>query len=235
MNLGLGFVFLAGVVSFLSPCVLSMIPIYLGILGAATGTEITLESPKPNLFISGLFFILGFTIIFISLGFSASIVGNYLYFLKPWIARLGGFFIFVYGIHLAGLIHIGIFDFEWKAQFKAKNQNHYVNAGLMGIFFSAGWSPCIGPVLGAILTILASGHSTPLQGALFLFVYSGGIGLPFLLAAFGFQTWFKQIIRKPTLVRRIQQISGVLLSIMGVLLMLGFISRLAQFAPKWLL
>jgi cytochrome c-type biogenesis protein len=104
----------------------------------------------------------------------------------------------------------------------------------MGIFFSAGWSPCIGPILGAILTAILSNQVTQLQAVLYLLIYSLGMGLPFLGAALGLQPLFKKINRNSNLVRRIQQISGGLLAVFGVLLMLGLISRLAQITPRWL-
>jgi cytochrome c-type biogenesis protein len=210
-----------------------MVPIYLGILGANSQPD-TNRSKVP-LILSGLLFILGFTLIFITLGFSATLIGSLIYPIKPWIARIGGLFVLIYGIHLTGWIRWKIFDLEWKPMQKLTSKNNYLNALLMGIFFSAGWSPCIGPILGGILTALASSQTTTYQGMLYLLFYSLGIGLPFLLAAAGLQPFIFRLQRKPIIIRRIQQVSGILLAIFGVLLMLGLLSRLAQFSPKWLL
>jgi cytochrome c-type biogenesis protein len=141
----------------------------------------------------------------------------------------------IYGIHLTGLIHLPFLDYEWKPIQGISSSHPLLNSFLMGLFFSAGWSPCIGPILGGILTVLASSQVSVGQGVLYLVIYSLGIGIPFLLASVGLQPLFLRFRQRPLLVRRIQQLSGVLLSIFGVLLMLGLISRLAQISPKWLL
>jgi len=235
MNFGLGLVLLAGIVSFLSPCVLSMVPIYLGVLGANVETGVRVLPSQGSVWLPGIFFILGFTSIFVTLGFTATAVGSLLYMLKPWIARLGGAVIILYGLHLMGWLDLPFLDFAWKPQRHMTFAGRYANAFFMGIFFSAGWSPCIGPILGAILTGLAASQATPGQGVIYLLVYSLGIGLPFLLAAVGLGPTVRKLTQKPLLLHRIQQISGMLLMIMGVLLMLGLISRLAQIAPHWLL
>jgi cytochrome c-type biogenesis protein len=229
MTFSLGLVFLAGLISFLSPCVLSMLPIYLGILGTNS------TDSRHVLLIPGLIFILGFTLVFITLGLTTTLIGNLLFTLKPWIARVGGFLILVYGIHLTGLIHLPFLDYDWKPIQTSSKSNPLLNAFFMGIVFSAGWSPCIGPILGGILTALASSQASSAQGILYLLVYSLGIGIPFLLAAAGLQPAIMRLRQKPMTVLRIQQFSGVLLCIFGVLLMLGIISRLALFSPKWLI
>ncbi len=230
MTVSLGLVFLAGLVSFLSPCVLSMLPIYLGILGANSTED------KRILLIPGVFFILGFMLIFVTLGLTTTFLGNLLFSIKPWIARVGGVLIFIYGIHLSGLIHLPFLDYEWKPiQKNLSSSNPLLNAFLMGLFFSAGWSPCIGPILGGILPALASSQATAGQGVVYLLVYSLGIGIPFLLAAAGLQPAFLRLRQNPLLVHRIQQFSGVLMAVFGVLLTLGLLSILAQFTPKWLL
>jgi cytochrome c-type biogenesis protein len=235
MAVSLGLVFLAGLVSFLSPCVLSMVPIYLGMLGAQNAPVSETQKQHLLLLIPGLLFVLGFTLIFITLGFTTTILGNWLFFLKPWLARVGGLLIFIFGIHLTGLIRIPYLDFEWKPRQTFSSQNRLLNPLFMGIFFSAGWSPCIGPILGTILTSLATSKTTPAQGVFYLFLYSLGIALPFLLVALGLQPVVKYFVQKPILIRRIQQASGAFLALFGVLLMLGLISRLAQFSPVWLL
>jgi cytochrome c-type biogenesis protein len=206
-----------------------MLPIYLGILGANSNEN------KQSLLIPGIFFILGFTLIFVTLGLTTTFLGNLLFSIKPWIARVGGFLIFIYGVHLTGLIHLPFLDYEWKPIQNFSSANPSLNAFFMGIFFSAGWSPCIGPILGGILTALAASQATADQGVLYLFIYSLGIGIPFLLAALGLQPVILRLRQKPVLVHGIQQISGVLLAVFGVLLMLGLISRLAQISPRWLL
>jgi Cytochrome c biogenesis protein len=229
MTVGLGLVLIAGVVSFLSPCVLSMLPIYLGILGSSSTDH------KYALLLPGSFFILGFTLVFVTLGLTTTALGNWLFVLKPWIARIGGFLVLLYGIHLMGLIHLPFLDFDWKPIQPMRSSNSLLNAFLMGIVFSAGWSPCIGPILGGILTALASSQASVLQGIIYLLIYSLGLGVPFLLAAAGLQPVILRLRQQPKWLLRVQQFSGALLSIFGVLLMFGILTRLAQFSPKWLL
>ena len=235
MNITLGFVFIAGIVSFLSPCVLSMVPIYLGILGAGTQYDDREKTPRFQLLISGSFFILGFTFVFITLGLSATYIGNLLYWIKPWISRIGGILIFIYGIYLTGWIKIPFLDYEWKIQDHRFSKYPQINSFWMGIVFAAGWSPCIGPILGTILTFILSSKVSLLGGVLYLFVYSMGIGILFLLTAIGLEPIVKKTLKKPILLKRIQQASGIVLAIFGVLLFLGLISRLAIISPKWLL
>lgn len=234
MNVGLGLVFVAGVVSFLSPCVFSMVPVYLGILGANAPANDNMEG-KGSLLLLGLLFVFGFTLVFITLGLTTTVLGNLFIILKPWIARVGSLLIFIYGLHLTGLIHIPVLDFEWKPLRKTESGSPSLNAFLMGIIFSTGWSPCIGPILGAILTAIATNQVSPLQSVYYLLIYSLGMGIPFLAAALGLQPLLDRAKRVPNLTKRIQQISGGLLALFGVLLMLGLISRLAQVSPKWLL
>jgi cytochrome c-type biogenesis protein len=235
MNLSLGFIFIAGFVSFLSPCVLSMVPIYLGILGANTNFDHEGLPSRFRILISGSFFILGFTLVFMTLGLSTTLLGNLLYGLKPWIARIGGVIIIIYGISLTGWLKLPISDSDIKIQKNYFSNHPLVNSFWMGIIFSAGWSPCIGPILGTILTFILSTEVSIFTGVLYLFIYSMGIAVPFLLTAICLEPAVKRILKKPLLLKRIQQVSGIVLVIIGVLLSLGWISRLAQITPKWLL
>lgn len=231
MSIGLGLVFLAGLVSFLSPCVISLVPAYLG----ALGFDSSRGRGQSSIILVGFFFFLGFTIVFLTLGFASTLIGNILYEIKPWIARIGGLIVLLFGLHLTGLISLPFLNYEWQINSKKEFQNKYINALLMGVFFSAGWSPCIGPILGSILTSLAAGNATVWQGLVYLLAYSLGLGLPFMLAATVAQPLIKRINLNKKGLHILQVVCGFVLCITGVLLALGIFSKLAQFSLKWII
>jgi len=231
MSIGLGMVFVAGLVSFLSPCVISLVPGYLG----ALGLEEVKGEGKLKVFWVGLVFFLGFTFVFLTFGLTATLLGSVLFAIKPWVARIGGLVILVFGLHLTGLVTLPCLNYEKKVNLKKEFRNKYILAFMLGIFFSAGWSPCIGPILGSILTALAIGEFTVGEGILFLFVYSLGMGLPFLLAAIGFQPLSKKISHYKKGLHFIQVASGIILCLSGILLIFGIFSKLAQFSFQWML
>jgi cytochrome c-type biogenesis protein len=225
-------VFLAGLFSFLSPCVFSMVPIYLGILGSQSFPD----HKRFHLLINGFAFCLGFTLLFISLGLGSSVLGNVLFAIKPWIARIGGVLIILYGVALTNLIKLPIFQYEWKPiRTNNTEKKGLPGAFLMGLAFGAGWSPCIGPILGSILTAIMVSQLTIGQSSFLLFVYSLGISLPFLLLSLGLEFPLRKWGKSGQIFHYIQQVSGYLLIIFGLLLSLGLFSRLANWTPKWLL
>ena len=234
MSIGLGLVFLAGLVSFLSPCVISLAPAYLGAIGSFEVINEKKGNQRANAMISGCFFVLGFSLIFVLLGFSATLLGNLLYQIKPWLARIGGLLIVIFGLHITGLINIPLLNYEFRPRKTNRIAGGLMGAFLMGIFFSAGWSPCIGPILGSILTTLAASQVSLWHGILYLSAYSLGMAIPFLMMSAGIQPIFQAIKAHKKVLHVIQIVSGILLSITGVLLMFGVFSRLAQISIKWL-
>jgi len=230
--INLAAVFLAGLVSFLSPCVFSMVPVYLGILGAQSRDN----TQRFRLLVNGLAFCLGFTLLFIGLGWGSSVLGDFLYQVRPWIARLGGVVIIIYGIMLTGLIKLPALQYEWKPFHALSATDRGVwGAFLMGLAFGAGWSPCIGPILGTILTAIVANEVTRGQSVLLLLVYSLGISLPFLLLSLGLESPLRRWEKRGRTLQVIQQVSGYLLIFFGLLLCLGLFSHLAVWTPKWLL
>src|SRR5512140_63060 len=146
-NVSAGLAFIAGVASFLSPCVLALVPAYIGYLGgrAAGG-----ENDVNNRFITfthGLAFVLGFSAVFIVLGVAASALGGLLYDVRTWLGRIGGLIVIVFGLHMIGIIRIPFLEYDTRMQEMPDLKLGYVSSALMGVFFSAGWSPCVGPVL----------------------------------------------------------------------------------------
>lgn len=218
--------FLAGLASFLSPCVFSLVPAYVGYLGgraASAGEGVN----RWLTFSHGAAFVLGFSVVFVLLGVAASFAGALLYDLRLWLARIGGAVVIVFGLHMIGLLHIPFLSYDTRMQQAPDPNLGYISSALMGVFFSAGWSPCVGPVLGAILTLAINGGSIS-QGATLLSFYSIGLGIPFLFAALGIG-WVTTILQKyKKLMRYVEIGMGIILIIVGAMLMTGVFSLIAQ-------
>jgi len=218
--------FLAGLASFLSPCVFSLVPAYVGYLGGISARE----GGQPSRWLTfshGLAFGLRFSIVFVLLGVAASFAGGLLYDLRYWLAKIGGVVVVIFGLHMIGVFHIPFLAYDTRVQQAPDPKLGYVSSAMMGVFFSAGWSPCVGPVLGAILTLAVNGGSVS-QGATLLSSYSAGLAIPFLLAALGIG-WVTTILRRYNKVMRYVEIGmGVILVIVGVLLFTGTFELIAQ-------
>lgn len=225
-QISVGLALLAGLASFLSPCVFSLVPAYVGYLGGrAAGGDA--HSNRWATFRHGLAFVLGFSLVFVLLGVLASLAGGLLYDIRTWLAKIGGIVVIIFGLHMIGVLHIPFLAYDTRVSQAPDPKFGYLSSALMGVFFSAGWSPCVGPVLGAILTLAFNGGSIS-QGALLLSAYSIGLGIPFLLAALGIG-WVTAILKKYSKVMRYVEIAmGILLVIVGVLLFTGVYELIAQ-------
>lgn len=219
-NVTAGLAFLAGLASFLSPCVLSLVPAYISYLGGrAAGAEDSTASRLTTL-AHGLAFVLGFSIVFVLLGVAASALGAVLSSLSYWLTRIGGIVVIVFGIHMTGLYRIPFLEYDLRKQAAPDRSLGYLSSALMGVFFSFGWSPCVGPILGAILTLSFSGGSVT-QGVVLLSAYSAGLAIPFLLAAMQIELVTKAIRRYGKVMRYVEIVMGIILIIIGVLLLVG--------------
>ena len=206
--------FLAGLLSFLSPCVLPLIPSYVGFLTGLTLEE--LEARRGTAVLHGLWFVAGFSLVFILLGATASALGVWLLHSQVWIGRIGGVIVILFGLYLLGLLRPAFLMRERKVQL-ARKPLGYAGSAVVGVTFGAAWTPCIGPILGAILTLAAAQGSVG-HGAVLLAVYSIGLAVPFLVTALAldrFLVWFQRF--RPYLVW-VERIAGILLIILGVLL-----------------
>ncbi|RPJ19993.1 MAG: cytochrome c biogenesis protein CcdA [Chloroflexi bacterium] len=222
-----GLAFLAGVVSFLSPCVFSLVPAYIGYLGGrAAGGEVT-DNNRFVTFTHGLAFVLGFSFVFITLGVAASAFGRLLFDLRFLLAKVGGIVVIIFGLHMIGVFRIPFLEYDTRVQKMPDRKWGYLSSALMGIFFSAGWAPCVGPVLGTILTFATNGGSIS-TGVSLLSAYSAGLAIPFLVAALGVG-WVSVTLRKYGKAMHYIEIGmGVVLVILGVLLFAGIFERIAQ-------
>lgn len=227
-NITIGLAFIAGLASFLSPCVFSLVPAYVGYLsGRAAGGEGGKDS-KLVTFLHGLAFVLGFSIIFVLLGIAASAFGGALYEIREWLAKIGGIVVVIFGLHMIGVYRIPILEYDTRVQELPDPKYGYLSSLLLGIFFSAGWSPCVGPVLGAILTLALNGGNI-LQGATLLIAYSAGLAIPFLIAALGIG-WVSTALRKYSKAMHYVEIGmGVILIIVGIMLFTGTFELLARY------
>src|SRR5512147_404495 len=193
-NITLGLAFLAGLASFLSPCVFSLVPAYVGYLGGRAAGGETTEGNRFITFTHGLAFVLGFSFVFITLGVATSTLGHFLFDLRFWLAKIGGVIVIIFGLHMTGIFRIPFLEYDTRVQQAPDRKLGYLSSALMGVFFSAGWAPCVGPVLGAILTLSLNGGSIS-QGVSLLSAYSAGLAIPFLFAALGIG-WVSATLRK---------------------------------------
>ena len=221
--------FLAGLASFLSPCVLALVPAYIGYLsGRSVTAEGVVVENRWQTFGHGVAFVAGFSLVFIALGAAASLIGAVLYDLRIWLARIGGVVVVIFGLHTMGVINIPFLDYDTRRQMRPSPRLGYASSALMGVFFSAGWAPCVGPVLGAILTLaLATGSLN--QGVTLLTAYSAGLAIPFLLAALGIGRAAEWMRQHTGAVQVISKVTGAVMVIIGVLLLTGSLQRLAQY------
>jgi cytochrome c-type biogenesis protein len=223
----LGLAFLAGLASFLSPCVFSLVPAYIGYLGGrAAGGEAEAESNRFVTFTHGLAFVLGFSLVFITLGVATSAFGRLLFDLRFVLSKVGGIVVIIFGLHMIGVFRIPFLEYDTRVQKLPDRKWGYFSSALMGIFFSAGWAPCVGPVLGAILTLALNGGSVS-TGVSLLSAYSAGLAIPFLIAALGVG-WVSVTLRKyGKAMHYIEVAMGVILVILGVMLFAGIFERIA--------
>ena len=230
----LGLAFLAGLASFLSPCVFSLVPAYVSYLGgravrqAGASGEGELRANRWVTFSHGVAFVLGFSVVFVVLGVAVSAAGGILYDIRYYLAKIGGIVVIILGLHMIGILRIPFLEYDVRVHDAPSNRWGYLSSALLGVFFSAGWSPCVGPVLGAILTLAINGGSVAL-GAKLLSAYSAGLAVPFLAAALGIG-WVTTILRKYSKTMHYVEIGmGVVLVIVGVMLFAGIFEIIARY------
>ena len=211
--------FIAGILSFLSPCVLPLIPAYFTFITGFSLEELTQghdSKIRKKVFISTFLFVLGFSLVFILMGASASFLGSLMYKYKKLIRIIGGVFIVLLGIHLTGLIRISGLDMEKRIDME-KKPLHFFGTLIIGMAFGAGWSPCIGPLLGSIL-IMAGSQETVWQGVLLLAIYSAGLALPFIVLSIFINFLLVFIKKASKALKYVNAVAGILLIIVGLIL-----------------
>lgn len=233
--------FYAGVLSFFSPCVLPLIPSYLTYISGLSFRQLSDTHPGAKVrfvvMAHSLVFVLGFSLVFIALGALAGLAStSFQLYLREglvWIQRVGGVLIFLFGVHLSGLFHFGVLLGEHRVHLRTKPSG-YAGTLIVGIAFAAGWTPCIGPILGAILAIAASSSGGVERGVLLLVAYSVGLGLPFLVAGGLFHGFVNFFDRFKKHIRLVEIVTGLLLMLVGVLLFFDIFSRITSFLYRYL-
>jgi len=227
-SIGILVAFGAGLLSFLSPCVLPLIPSYVTFITGMSLDDV--KTSRRTALVHSVLFIIGFTLVFVSLGASASALGRVMFAAREWIARIGGALIIVFGLYLLGVFDIALFSRERRIHFAHKPAG-YFGTVLVGIAFGAGWTPCIGPILGAILTFAAS-EANLNQALVLLFSYSMGLAVPFLVAALAVD-WFLALFAKyKGVMIWVNRIGGVLLILIGILLVSNYFTLLASYLQR---
>jgi len=232
-----GIAFLAGLVSFVSPCVLPLVPAYLSLLTGSSLEELqageATAAARASTLWHALAFVSGFTIVFVTLGVSASVLGGVLHAHRVLIAQIGGLIVVVLGLHMMGLIRLPILMRDARAHVVHERRTYWTSA-LVGIAFAAGWSPCIGPILAAILAIASQERNT--EAAFFLLCYSLGLAVPFLLVAVALEAMLPALARIRPWLPKIEFAAGAFLVVVGLILVndafLSVAGWFYQFVPQ---
>jgi len=228
LRLNFAVAFTAGLLSFLSPCVLPLIPSYVGFITGLSTEE--LQVRRGTALLHALWFVAGFSVIFLALGATASQLGSFLLRYQVWIGRAGGVLVLAFGLYLLGVARPAFLMRERRVQL-ARKPLGYIGSAVVGVAFGAAWTPCIGPILGAILTLAATATSVA-QGTALLAMYALGLAVPFVLTAVAldrFLTWFQRF--RPYLMW-VERVAGGLLIVLGVLLLTDRFTLLAGYLQK---
>ncbi len=229
-NITFFFAFAAGFLSFVSPCVLPLIPSYVSYITGISFEDLVDGGDDKNFtkvtLYNSLAFILGFTIVFVSLGASSSYFGSLLRDYQELIMRVGGILVIVFGLFIMGVLKLDFINREKKFHVQEKPAG-YIGSVFVGIVFAAGWTPCIGPLLGSILS-LATSEGSVLFGVELLLVYSIGLGIPFLITSLALNTFLRHMPKVTKHMKVITTISGLILIAIGVLLVTDRFTELSN-------
>lgn len=225
--------FLAGVFSFLSPCVLPLVPSYVSFITGVSFEDLKEGTDRKKIrfltITNSLAFICGFSLIFIALGASSSVVGQFFFNYQDWIRIVGGVLVILFGLFISGIVKIDFLTRERKFHMSGKPAG-YIGSFLVGMTFAAAWTPCIGPILGTIL-LYASSHGSAAYGFKLLSVYSLGLAVPFFLSSLMFNTFLSYSAKIRKYMRVIMLSSGALLIIFGILLLTNNVRLLSALFP----
>jgi cytochrome c-type biogenesis protein len=228
--------FAAGFLSFISPCVLPLIPGYVSFVSGVSLEDMrgdaAVSSARRHVLITSLFFVLGFSLVFIALGATASVVGRFLFEKQPILAKIAGVLLVIFGLHTMGVFRIALLETDKRMQANRKPAGA-LGAILVGIAFAFGWSPCIGPILGGILALAAS-KETVWEGVELLAVYSIGLGIPFLLTSIAINQFFAVTKRIRKHYHAIELVSGGLLVAIGVLIFTNQFTIIVRYLQPYL-
>ena len=223
--------FIAGLLSFLSPCVLPLIPSYITYITGLSFADLQAEHPthkvRQQTVIHSLLFVAGFTTVFVLLGASATYIGNFLQSHMGLLRKIGGLLIIIFGVHVTGIFDIGLLLGEKRLTIHRKPAG-YLGSFIVGVAFAAGWTPCIGPILASILMVAAT-EETIFHGIALLLIYSLGLGLPFFLASLAMHQFLVFFNRFKKYIRIFELVTGIFLIIIGLLLFTNYLTVLSRY------
>ena len=235
-NVSLIAAFAAGFLSFISPCVLPLIPGYISFVSGVSVEEMRGDAApatsRLQVFITSLAFVLGFSLVFIALGASATAIGKFIFAQLPILSKIAGGVLIVFGLHTMGVFRLAFLDTEKRMHAQRKPAGP-LGAMLVGVAFAFGWTPCIGPILGGILAIAGSRNSVG-EGITLLAVYSAGLGIPFLLTSLAINQFFGAAKKIRRYYHAIELTSGALLVAIGLLIMTGQLTLIVRFLQPYL-
>jgi len=227
--------FSAGLLSFISPCVLPLVPSYLSYITGLSVENLAKaeerERFKSAIILNSLLFIAGFSTVFIAFGASASLIGQVLYEYQDVIRKVGGMLIIIFGLYLLGILKLNFLMTERRLMHFESRPVGYVGSYLIGTAFAAGWTPCVGPVLGTILAYASTTESMS-GGVMLLSAYSFGLGLPFFLTAFGMDTFLSYFKSLRTYLGGVSFVSGALLILVGVMIFTDSVTLFTSFLER---
>lgn len=227
--------FSAGLLSFVSPCVLPLVPSYISYITGLSVEQLTDASErvkfKKAIVLNSLLFIAGFSSVFIAFGASASLLGQVLITYQDHIRRFGGALIVLFGLYLLGILNLNFLKMEHRFQFRSRPAG-YLGSFLIGVAFAAGWTPCVGPVLGSIL-LYASTTDSLLSGVVLLTSYSLGLGLPLFLTALGVDRFLAYFNQARAYLWGVSTVSGVLLVVVGVMIYANSLTMVTSFLERY--
>jgi cytochrome c-type biogenesis protein len=227
--------FSAGLLSFVSPCVLPLVPSYISYITGLSVEQLTDASErvkfKKAIVLNSLLFIAGFSSVFIAFGASASLLGQVLITYQDHIRRFGGALIVVFGLYLLGILNVSFLKMEHRFQFRSRPAG-YLGSFLIGVAFAAGWTPCVGPVLGSIL-LYASTTDSLVSGVVLLTSYSLGLGLPLFLTALGVDRFLAYFKQARAYLWGVSTVSGVLLVVVGVMIYANSLTVVTSFLERY--
>ena len=228
--------FAAGFLSFVSPCVLPLIPGYISFISGASMDEMrggtAPVTSRAQIFFTSLAFVIGFSIVFVALGASATAVGKFMFARLPLLSKIAGVVLIVFGLHTMGVFRLAFLDAEKRVHTQRKPAGPF-GAMLVGVAFAFGWTPCIGPILGGILAIAGSKNSV-WEGVALLAVYSLGLGIPFLITSLAINQFFAATKRIRKYYHAIELASGALIVAIGVLILTGQLTIITRYLQPYL-
>jgi cytochrome c-type biogenesis protein len=234
-NIGIITAFAFGFLSFISPCVLPIVPGYISFISGVSLNEIETTGDKSKarrkIILNTLFFILGFSLVFIFLGATATALGKFLIDNLPLFSQIAGVIIIIFGLHMAGVFKIKYLQYEKRIHTQTKPLG-FLGSFVVGLAFAFGWTPCIGPILGAILGIAAQ-KETVWQGIILLTSYSAGLGIPFLITGISISAFYNFFNKIKRHFKKIEIIGGIMLIIVGILMITGSLTLIATYLTKW--